>query len=127
MVAADPGILDRIGGLPFHEARGTLLSFPGVGPKAADCILLFGFHRLESFPVDVWVRRIMYGNYLGPLPGSKAPSEKEDRRIREFGREYFGEFAGYAQEYLFCARDLLGRGTVRSPGSSPSGTRPARR
>jgi len=164
-VAQDPGILDRIARLPFDEARGVLLSFRGIGPKAADCILLFGFNRLEAFPVDVWIRRIMYAHYLPPLPGAKVPSEKEDRRIRAFGREHFGAFAGYAQEYLFCARERLdrgrvprgtgpvrggggakrlllsrggrgpsgrgrgpsGRGPVRSPGSSSSGTRPARR
>jgi N-glycosylase/DNA lyase len=127
MVAADPGILERIGGLPFQEARSALLTFPGIGPKAADCILLFGFHRLRSFPVDVWIRRMMYAYYLGPRPGGRVPSEKEDRRIRDFGQEYFGEFAGYAQEYLFCARDQLGKESLRSPGSSSSGTPPARR
>ena len=103
-VAGDPGILGRIAVLPFNEARDALLSFRGIGPKAADCILLFGFNRLEAFPVDVWIRRIMYAHYLSPLPGARVPSEKEDRRIRAFGREHFGPFAGYAQEYLFCAR-----------------------
>jgi N-glycosylase/DNA lyase len=127
-VAEDPGLLGRIAGLPFGEARSALLSFPGVGPKAADCILLFGFHRLEAFPVDVWIRRIVGEHYLPPGPGKEgSSSEKEDRRIREFGREYFGEYAGYAQEYLFCARENLGRSPVRSPRPSPSGNRPARR
>ena len=125
--AADPKILERIAGLPFPEARSALLDFPGVGPKAADCILLFGFHRLEAFPVDVWIRRIMHEHYLDPPAGSRSTSEKEDRRIREFGREYFGEYAGYAQEYLFCAREQLGRGRIRSPGPSSPGIRPARR
>jgi N-glycosylase/DNA lyase len=107
MVAEDPGLLERIGRLPFPEARAALLAFPGVGPKAADCILLFGFHRLEAFPVDIWIRRIMHACYVPPLPGMKGSSEKEYRRIRESGREHFGEYAGYAQEYLFCARELL--------------------
>jgi N-glycosylase/DNA lyase len=126
-VAEDPGLLERIGRLPIREARGALLSLPGVGPKAADCILLFGYHRLLAFPVDVWIRRIMYAHYLNPLPGSRVPSAKEDRRIREFGQEYFGAYAGYAQEYLFCARELLAGGGVRSPRPSSSGTPPARR
>ncbi|HUK92883.1 MAG TPA: DNA glycosylase [Methanomicrobiales archaeon] len=126
-VAGDPGILGRIAGLPFDEARGALLSFEGVGPKAADCILIFGFHRLEAFPVDVWIRRIMHGHYIPPPPGMKGSSEKEDRRIREFGREHFGEYAGYAQEYIFCARGILEKGEIRSPGPRNSGTRPARR
>ncbi len=127
IVARDPGVLARLAGLPFHDARRSLLTFPGVGPKAADCILLFGFHRLEAFPVDVWIRRILYARYLDPLPGAKVPSEKEDRRIREFGREHFGPYAGYAQEYLFCNREPLGRRRVRSPRSSSSGTPPAHR
>jgi len=126
MVADDPGILRQIAALRFDEARAALLSFPGVGPKAADCILLFGFHRLEAFPVDVWIRRIVHEYYLAPPPGVKGSSVKEDQRIREFGREHFGEYAGYAQEYLFCTRDLLGEGPVRSPGPSSPGTPPAR-
>jgi N-glycosylase/DNA lyase len=126
-VAEDSGLLGRIAGLPFAEARAALLSLPGVGPKAADCTLLFGYHRLEAFPVDVWIRRIMYAYYLMPPPGSREPSEKEDRRIRRFGREHFGAYAGYAQEYLFCARELLAGRRVRSPRPSSSGTPPARR
>ena len=127
MVAEDPDLLGRIAGLPFGEARVALLSLPGVGPKAADCILLFGFHRLESFPVDVWIRRIMHKYYVPPPTRMKSSSEKEDRRIREFGRDYFGEYAGYAQEYLFCAREILETGNVRSPGPRTSGIPPARR
>jgi N-glycosylase/DNA lyase len=127
MVAEDPGLLRMIGGLPLPEARSVLLSFPGVGPKAAGCILLFGYHRLESFPVDVWIRKIVHRYYLAPPPGSRGSSEKEDRRVLGFGRDHFGEYAGYAQEYLFCAREILGEGRVRSPAPSPSGTPPARR
>jgi N-glycosylase/DNA lyase len=106
-IVEDPGLLGRIGVLPHDKAREVLLSFPGVGPKAADCILLFGFQRYEAFPVDVWIRRIMHRHFLAPPPKVKTPSEKDDRRIRAFGREYFGEWAGYAQEYLFCARAEL--------------------
>ncbi|MDD1647803.1 MAG: 8-oxoguanine DNA glycosylase [Methanomicrobiales archaeon] len=107
-IAEDPLLLRYLAALPLEEAREGLLSLPGVGPKAADCILLFGFHRYDVFPVDVWIRRIMHRHYLASPPGMKMPSEKEDRRIRTFGREYFGEWAGYAQEFLFCARtDLL--------------------
>ena len=106
-IAEDPGHLPHLAALPLEEARDTLLSFPGVGPKAADCILLFGFRRYGAFPVDVWIRRILHRHYLSPPPAMKTPSEKEDRRIRTFGREYFGEWAGYAQEFLFCARTQL--------------------
>ena len=115
-ISEDPGLLRRLAALPLEKAREGLLSFPGVGPKATDCILLFGFHRYEAFPVDVWIRRIMHRHYLAPPRGMKAASEKEDRRIREFGRKHFGEWAGYAQEHLFCAREmLLGSTFKRSP------------
>ncbi|MDD1652324.1 MAG: 8-oxoguanine DNA glycosylase [Methanomicrobiales archaeon] len=106
-IAQDPGLIHHLATLPLEEAREGLLSLPGVGPKAADCILLFGFHRYDAFPVDVWIRRIMHRHYLPPPPSLRAHSEKEDRRIRAFGKEYFGEWAGYAQEFLFCARHLL--------------------
>jgi len=106
-ITEDPGLLPHLAALPLEEAREGLLPLPGVGPKAADCILLFGFHRYDAFPVDVWIRRIMHRHYLAPPSGLKAPSEKEDRRIRTFGRGYFGEWAGYAQEFLFCARTRL--------------------
>jgi N-glycosylase/DNA lyase len=75
------------------------ISLKGIGPKAADCILLYAFQMYEAFPVDVWIRRIMTEHY--PIP-SKVKNEYE--RISRFARKYFGHYAGYAQEYLFCSR-----------------------
>ena len=40
------------------------MKFSGIGPKAADCVLLFAFQKYEAFPVDVWIRRIMCEHYL---------------------------------------------------------------
>lgn len=98
-----PDWAERIAALPFEEARETLMRFRGVGPKAADCVLLFAFGFFEAFPVDVWIRRIVRETYLSDLTGKNcAPPEYE--RIRRFSRDYFGEYAGYAQEYLYCAR-----------------------
>ena len=53
--------------LPYEEARRELMKLHGVGPKAADCILLFAFQKYEAFPVDVWIRRIMQEHYLPEL------------------------------------------------------------
>ena len=62
----------------------------------------------EAFPVDVWIRRIVAETYLSDLAGrSCTPAEYE--RIRRFSRDYFGEYAGYAQEYLYCARGPASR------------------
>jgi N-glycosylase/DNA lyase len=90
--------------LPYEEARMELMKRTGIGPKAADCIILFAFGKYEAFPVDVWIRRIMQEHYPVPRDSGKALTKKEYDAIRGFGREYFGEYCGYAQEYLFAAR-----------------------
>jgi N-glycosylase/DNA lyase len=102
-VSDNPDWAKRVAALPFEEARQALMRFKGVGPKAADCVLLFAFGFFEAFPVDVWIRRIVGETYLPDLTGKNCtPAEYE--RIRRFSRDYFGEYAGYAQEYLYCAR-----------------------
>ncbi len=94
---------ERISGLPTREARKVLMELPGVGRKAADCILLFAFQRFESFPVDVWIGRIMRRHYPEAL-GEKGEKGDAYERIAGFAREYFGPHAGYAQEYLYASR-----------------------
>ena len=75
------------------EARGLVKSFCGVGPKVADCILLFAGLRTDVFPVDVWVRRVLEDLYF-----HREVSQKE---AESFAAEYFGDLAGFAQQYLF--------------------------
>jgi N-glycosylase/DNA lyase len=93
-----------IASMSFEPARRELMKLSGVGPKAADCILLFAFQKYESFPVDVWIRRIMQQHYILTLKADAAKTSREYDLIRRFAREYFGEFCGYAQEYLYAAR-----------------------
>ena len=103
-IAADPGWADRIREMPFEEARRALMAYPGIGPKVADCVLLFGFQKYESFPVDVWIRMIMHRLYgIGNPDASLTMAEYEC--IRRFAQEHYGPYAGYAQEYLFAARE----------------------
>ena len=78
-------------GLP--ETYEELLTLTGVGPKVANCIALFGLSKRESFPIDVWVRRVM--NHVYGLP------EDDFRAISNFAASNFGIFGGYAQQYLF--------------------------
>jgi N-glycosylase/DNA lyase len=73
-----------------HEA---LQVFNGVGPKVADCIMLFSMGKYSAFPVDVWVKRAMQHFYLAP--------EVSLKKIRDFGRDKFGELSGFAQQYFF--------------------------
>ena len=101
--------LDGLRELRYPEAKMKLCELPGVGSKVADCVSLFSLGRLDAFPVDVWVKRIILRYYAGffsggfveKLSGQKSFSDSDYVRLNGFGREYFGEFAGYAQEYLY--------------------------
>ncbi|NMB78092.1 MAG: 8-oxoguanine DNA glycosylase [Methanomicrobiales archaeon] len=95
----------RIRTLPYEEARRELMKLNGIGPKAADCILLFAFQKYEAFPVDVWIRRIMQECYLPGLATDSPLSNREYDSIRTFAREHFGEYCGWAQEYLYAGRE----------------------
>ena len=70
-----------------------LQKFKGIGPKVADCIMLFSMGKYSAFPVDVWVKRAMQTLYLAPDISLKG--------IREYGRGKFGKLSGFAQQYLF--------------------------
>ena len=81
-----------------EKVREKLLTLPGVGPKVADCILLFStLKRFEVFPIDVWVRRVMNDLYI------KNPDETKvnKREIEKLAKEKYGNLAGLAQQYLF--------------------------
>lgn len=82
----------------FNKVRETLLTLPGVGPKVADCILLFStLKRWEAFPIDVWVRRVMNELYIKNEDETKV----DKRQIEKIAYEKFGDLAGLAQQYLF--------------------------
>ena len=84
-----------------NEVREQLLTLSGVGPKVADCILLFSdLKRFEVFPIDVWVRRVMNDLYI-KQEGENKVSKKQIERLAE---EKFGNLAGLAQQYLFYWR-----------------------
>ncbi len=86
--------LSEIAKMSYDEAFETILEVPGVGPKVADCILLYGFGFREAFPSDVWIKRIVSHLYFD---GKDIKVEK----VREFGMEEFGDYAGYVQLYMF--------------------------
>ncbi|MFA5236427.1 MAG: DNA glycosylase [Methanoregula sp.] len=96
---------ETIAALPYEDARREMMKFSGIGPKAADCVLLFAFQKYESFPVDVWIRRIMREHYLPSLSNDSALTGREYDTIRNFARRHFGEYCGYAQEYLYAGRE----------------------
>ena len=85
------------------EVREQLLTLSGVGPKVADCILLFSdLKRFEVFPIDVWVRRVMNDLYIKEEDETKVSKVK----IEKIANEKFGNLAGLAQQYLFYWRRM---------------------
>ena len=84
-----------------QEVRNELLKLSGVGPKVADCILLFSdLKRFDVFPIDVWVRRVMNDLYIKESDESKVSKAK----IEKLAEEKFGDLKGLAQQYLFYWR-----------------------
>ena len=83
------------------EVREKLLTLSGVGPKVADCILLFStLKRFEVFPIDVWVRRVMNDLYIKNEDETKV----NKKQIEKIAQDKFGNLAGLAQQYLFNYR-----------------------
>lgn len=80
----------------YHEAHESLKTLHGVGDKVADCVCLFSLGFLEAFPIDIWIERVIQDHY--PI------FEKEGKTYKKksaTARKYFGQYAGYAQEYLY--------------------------
>lgn len=79
--------------IPYAEAKKELTCIPGIGPKVADCILLYSLGFAQAFPLDVWIKRAMFNLY--------GYSAKNDKEINDFVCTKFGKYAGLAQQYLF--------------------------
>jgi len=87
--------LEKIEAMPTEEARETLLRLQGVGEKVANCVLLFAYGRMEAFPIDVWVERVLRQLYF------KGSQRVKLARMDQFSRTHFGPNGGYAQQFLF--------------------------
>lgn len=85
--------LDKTSKLNTSEAKKELIKLSGVGSKVADCVLLFSMQKHDTYPIDVWVKRVTEHFFLG-----KDTSLKD---IETFARGKFGDLAGFAQQYLF--------------------------
>ncbi len=109
LIAKEQFDLEALRKTDYETAKRKLLALPGVGPKVADCVLLFSLDKLEAFPVDVWIKRIILTFYrdqfeqvfITKILDKTSLTRGKYKRINFFGRNYFGKYAGYAQEYLF--------------------------
>lgn len=79
--------------LKAEDPIAELQHFTGIGPKVASCISLFGLGRMDAFPIDVWMKRVM--NQLYGI------EEKDVKSMQDYAKEHFGEHGGIAQQYLF--------------------------
>jgi N-glycosylase/DNA lyase len=95
LVGSGESNLEAWSALPDGDLRKNLCQLPGVGPKIANCVMLFAYERLRAFPIDVWIERVLRQRYF---PRRKKMTAQ---RLREFSETYFGEHGGYAQQYLF--------------------------
>jgi N-glycosylase/DNA lyase len=105
--------LDELSNCQYDEAHESLLNLPGVGPKVADCFLLYGVGMLEAAPVDVWIHRIASRLYFRGRKVSRL-------KTAEFLRDRYGKWAGYAQLYLFDYARRSGNLGLGNAESRPS-------
>ena len=82
--------------MEYPEAHKSLKTLHGVGDKVADCVCLFSLDFLEAFPIDTWIEKVIQDHYRIFEKKGKSYQKKS-----EAARLYFGQYAGYAQEYLY--------------------------
>ncbi len=91
--------IERLRGLPYPQAKAALMDIPGVGPKVADCVCLYGLHLQDAFPIDIWVKRALEDVYF-------KGKEQSIAKLEQFAHKTFPEHKGYVQQYLFEWRRL---------------------
>ncbi len=98
-------VLDELFKVEYREAKQRLMYLEGIGEKVADCILLFAFDKMNAFPVDTHVEKVVR-HYYGDREFFNGAVTKS--KIGNWGRMYFGEYCGYAQQYFFYQKRLEG-------------------
>lgn len=102
MVESNEIDFEHLKKLNYHDAKETILTVPGIGNKVADCVLLFSLDKTEAFPLDTWMIRILKKYYLEKFEiETKSITEKQYNILHEKIVNYFGPYAGYAQQFLF--------------------------
>lgn len=91
--------IENLAKLPTEELKERLLKIRGIGPKVADCVTLFAYHKSDSFPVDTWIEKVYRENFNGNI--------KDRRKISKYFVEKFGNNSGYFQQYLFYYKRSL--------------------
>ena len=98
-VASGQISLEGIDSLSTENLKKSLTSLTGIGAKVADCIALFGYNRVDSFPVDTWIEKLYHQDFGGQLT--------DRNKITEWFLNEFGEYSGFVQQYLFYYKRSL--------------------
>jgi len=100
--------LDELKKMKYEQVREVLLKLPGIGDKVADCVMLFSLEKLDSFPLDTWMLKILQKYYSNNICiDKKSISKKRYEDIHQNVLEHFGKYAGYSQQFLYkMERDL---------------------
>ena len=115
LVSSGQTDLEAWSALSDSELRKQLCVLPGVGPKIANCVMLFAYEQLRAFPIDVWIERVLRQHYFSRRRKMTA------QQLRHFSETYFGEHGGYAQQYLFHhARVSSRNSTARTRRGEPA-------
>ena len=95
----------------YQEAKKNICLVPGIGNKVADCIMLFSLNKLEAFPLDTWIIKILEKYYSNEFKiETKTITIKQYDMLHEKIVNYFGPYCGYAQQFLFkMEREMYGK------------------
>ena len=99
---------DELKKVNYQEAKELLLKLPGIGNKVADCIMLFSLEKLDAFPLDTWMLKILQKYYSDCFDvDEKNASKSRYENTRQNVLNHFGKYAGYSQQFLYkMERDL---------------------
>jgi len=102
MIQASKVDFEHLKNCHYQEAKELIMEIPGIGNKVADCILLFSLEKLDAFPLDRWMIRILEKYYPNIFDiSTKTITDKQYNLLHEKITEYFGPYCGYAQQFLF--------------------------
>ena len=121
LVASGACDLEAWSALGDADLREKLCGLPGVGAKIANCVMLFAYERLRAFPIDVWIERVLRQQYF------RRRKKATPQQLRKFSQTYFGEYGGYAQQYLFHHARMMSRKSRELRSSSSSSSSSCRR
>lgn len=107
--------LKKENGSTYKQARDSLMTLPGIGPKVADCICLMSLGHLEAIPVDTHIFQVACANYTPHLSTQKTVTPKIHNEINSYLRELWGPLAGWAQTIIFCVKINSSEGKNKKP------------